>query len=62
MHALIEIIEWNTLTEALLTNSINFALKRVLLVFLKLLGEDIKMDRINDLTEEVWEQHKNKIP
>ena len=62
MHALIEIIEWNTLTEALATNTINFALKRVLLVFLRLLGEDIKMDRINDLTEEVWEEQKSKIP
>ena len=61
MHALIEIIEWNFLTEALATNSISFSLKRVLLVLMKLMGEEIKMDHINDMTEEVWEQNKEKV-
>lgn len=61
MHALLEIIQWNSLTEALNNGTISTALKRVLLVLLKLLGEDIKVDRVNDLTEEVWEAHREKV-
>ena len=61
MHALMEIIQWDSLREALNNGTISTALKRVLLVLLKLLGEDIKVDRVNDLTEEVWEAHREKV-
>jgi ABC-type uncharacterized transport system permease subunit len=61
MHALLEIIQWDSLREALNNGTISTALKRVLLVLLKLLGEDIKVDRVNDLTEEVWEAHREKV-
>lgn len=61
MHALMDIIQWDTLAESLNNGTISMALKRVLLVLLKLLGEDVKVDRVNDLTEEVWNTHQHKI-
>lgn len=51
LHALIEIIEWESINIAVEQNTINMPFKRVLIVFLKLLGEDISINSFNDLTE-----------
>jgi hypothetical protein len=44
-----------------LENRINGPLKRVLLVLMKLLGEEIGIGGFGDLTEELWEMHKHKV-
>lgn len=62
LHALIEIIDWNVLNEMNETNSMNLVLKRVLLVLLRLLGDPIDVSSINAISEEVWAQHRHKVP
>jgi hypothetical protein len=60
LHALIEIIQWENVTSAIETNTISLPLKRVLILLLKLLGENIPMSHFNDITEALWEQNKAK--
>jgi hypothetical protein len=57
----VEIIEWERVDEAVQNNRVNSPFKRVLLVFLKLIGEGIMINSFNDLTEELWQQHKHKV-
>ena len=38
LHALIDIIEWDSITEMVNANNINIALKRVLMLLMKFLG------------------------
>ena len=61
MHALIEIIQWDKLNESISNNTIIPQLKKVLIILLKLLGEDIVAPNLNAITEEMWLQHKDKI-
>ena len=62
LHALIEIIEWETVNDSVTNNTISLPLKRVLLIFLKLMGENVVFSNINHLNEEqLWLQHKDKV-
>lgn len=62
LHALIEIIEWHTITDAVAENRINQPYKRVILLLLRLLGDNIEINSFNDLNEQLWLVHKHKIP
>lgn len=63
LHALIEITEWEAVTQAAADNSINLPLKRVLLILMKLLGDNLQFNSINQLNEpELWNQNRHKVP
>jgi hypothetical protein len=47
--------------EEIIGNRVSLPLKRVLLVLLKLIGEDIAINTFNDLTQEMWELHREKM-
>jgi hypothetical protein len=49
LHALVELIEWDEIVVGLQEERINLPFKRVLLIFLKLIGEDIPIKYFNDL-------------
>lgn len=56
LHALIEIIQWDSVVTSITSNSISMPLKRVLIVLLKLIGEDIPLNHFNEITEVLWQQ------
>jgi hypothetical protein len=58
MHALLEIIQWDKIYESIESNTIVPQLKKVLIILLKLLGEEINTPSLNSITEEIWVQHK----
>lgn len=61
MHALVQLIQWDKVHESIANNSILPQLKKVLIILLKLLGEEITIPNLNSITEAVWQQHKDKI-
>lgn len=58
LHALIEIIQWENVVTAIETNNVSMPLKRVLIILLKLIGENIPITHFNDITETLWLQYK----
>lgn len=62
LHALIQIIEWSSVTQAVQQNRLGAPCKRVILVLLKLLGDEITINAYNDLNDQLWNAHKHKVP
>lgn len=50
MHALLEIIQWDKLNDSISNNTIVPQLKKVLIILLKLLGENIVLPNLNSIT------------
>jgi hypothetical protein len=61
IHALIEIIQWDTVYQSIQTNTLTLQLKRILLIILRLTGEQIPLTSLNALNEAFFEQHKHKL-
>lgn len=61
IHALIEIIQWDNVYEAIRTNNLTIQLKRIMIIILRLIGEPIDLPPLNAINDEFFEQHKPRL-
>ena len=51
IHALIEIISWDVIANNIASNTINLQMKRVLMILLRLMGEQLPFTNLNSITD-----------
>jgi hypothetical protein len=61
IHALIEIIQWDTVYNSIQTNSLSLQLKRILIIILRLTGEQIPLTTLSAINDAFFDQHKHKL-
>ena len=61
IHALIEVIQWDTVYQAINTNALTLQTKRILLIILRLTGEAIELPNLNAINDAFFDQHKGKL-
>ena len=61
IHALIEVIQWDTVYQAINANTLTLQTKRILLIILRLTGEAIELPTLNAINDAFFDQHKGKL-
>jgi hypothetical protein len=61
IHALIEIIQWDSVYLAIQTNNLTLQLKRILIIILRLTGEPIPLTNLNAINDAFFDQYKSKM-
>lgn len=58
---MIEIINWEIVGNLIRTNTLSLQLKRVLIILLRLIGEQIPITNLNSISEAFYEQFKDRL-
>jgi hypothetical protein len=61
IHALIEIINWEIVGNLIRTNTLSLHMKKLLVILLRLIGEEIPLTNLNALNDAFYDQHKEKL-
>lgn len=61
IHALIEIINWEIVNNLINTNTLSLQLKRILIILLRLLGEQIPLTNLNAITDAFYDNYKDRL-
>jgi hypothetical protein len=61
IHALIEIIQWDNIYQAINNNTLSLHLKRVLIIVLRLIGEPIQLTSLNNINDAFFDTHKHRL-
>lgn len=61
IHALIEIIQWENVYQSIRDNTLTLQLKRILIIILRLTGEDIPLTTLSNINEEFFNLHKHQL-
>ena len=61
IHALIEIIQWENVYQSIQNNTLSLQLKRILIIILRLTGEDIPLTSLNAINDEFFNLYKDRL-
>ena len=61
IHALIQIISWELITNYINANTLNLQLKRVLVLLFRLMGEQLPFTNLSSITDAFFDEHKHKF-
>jgi hypothetical protein len=61
IHALIEIISWDSVNTLVQGNQASLQLKRIMMILLRLIGEPVPFTNLASITEAFYEQHKHRL-